>query len=561
MKQKKIFYYALLPIISIALVTSCSKSPVESIPTSIDDEEDEPLEIGDTVIEWKGTSYYKGLPMDIPSTVSGESSIVNVFGHDDNCSLSYQLKVTGEKGYIASADSKDPFFGEEDAKNGDVISLYVYLPADHNIASLQLELHSSSYSAGWNSTSEDVIEGSKTLVDDEQAEKWFRLEQSFDSLYTFGSIRLNFTPIDASKDVKFFVDDIHIMYGAETVKTGYESNEESLYQTYEDYFKVGCCMSSSMLQNTTLRKIAKEQFNSLTAENEGKPEHVLDKAACQALSDKSEVVITMKPFEKIYDFCEANHIAVRHHTFVWYSQTPGWLFTEDYSDNGKQASRELMLKRMDSFMKETFTAINDRWPGLVYAFDVVNEAVGNGGAGYNKNNKWFDTIGEDFVYQAFKCAYQYKEEDQELYYNDYDFDYNTDNCTFALNGFLKDAIEDGYIDGVGIQGHIDVDNIRQDIAAAKLIKEKGLKCQITELDITTNSTSEEGLLKQKKAYKDLISQILKLNETGETEVNAIVVWGIVDNLSWKSSQNPLLFDSNYAKKPAYYGFLEAIEEL
>lgn len=561
MKQKKFFYCAVLPALTISLLTGCSQNPKESIPIIIDDDEDTPLEIGDTVKEWKSDAYFKALPIDIPTDVAGTSAIAKDFGHDDTCSLSYQLKASGEKGYISSAGTKEAFFSEEDAKNGDIVSLYVYLPEDHNIASLQLELHSIAYSSGWNSSSEDVIEGSKTLINDQDVGKWFRIEQSFDSLYTFGSVRLNFTPIDATKDVKFFVDDIHIMYGAETVKTGYESNEESLYQTYEDYFKVGCCMSSSMLQNTTLRKIAKEQFNSLTAENEGKPEHVLDKAACQALSDKSEVVITVEPFEKIYDFCEANHIAVRHHTFVWYSQTPGWLFTEDYSDNGKQASRELMLKRMDSFMKETFTAINDRWPGLVYAFDIVNEAVGNGGAGYNKNNKWFDTIGEDFVYQAFKCAYQYKEEDQELYYNDYDFDYNTDNCTFALNGFLKDAIEDGYIDGVGIQGHIDCDNIRQDIAAAKLIKEKGLKCQITELDITTNSTSEEGLQKQKKAYKDLVSQILKLNESGETEVNAIVVWGIVDNLSWKSGQNPLLFDSNYTKKPAYYGFLEAIDEL
>ena len=44
------------------------------------------------------------------------------------------------------------------------------------------------------------------------------------------------------------------------------------------------------------------------------------------------------------------------------------------------------------------------------------------------------------------------------------------------------------------------------------------------------------------------------------DVNAIIVWGITDNTSWHSSNYPLLFDNNYAKKPAYYGFMEALDE-
>ena len=36
---------------------------------------------------------------------------------------------------------------------------------------------------------------------------------------------------------------------------------------------------------------------------------------------------------------------------------------------------------------------------------------------------------------------------------------------------------------------------------------------------------------------------------------------MTDNLSWRGSQYPLIFNDNYAKKPSYYGFLEAVEEL
>ena len=318
-------------------------------------------------------------------------------------------------------------------------------------------------------------------------------------------------------------------------------------------------MSKNQLNNTKMRQVAKENFNSITAENEGKPEQILDQAACQKLSDKTEVVITTAPFEKLYDWCEAHHIAVRHHTLVWYSQTPAWFFTEDYS-GGAQVSRATMLKRMENFIKTTIETLNDRWPGLVYAIDVCNEAIENGGAGYNKNNKWFDTIGEDFVYQAFKFAAQYKAEDQDLYYNDYACDYSTEKCEFALNGFLKDAIEEHLVDGFGLQGHIDCDNTRQTIANAKLIKEKGLKCQITELDITTNGSDEASFNKQKTAYKTLAKGILEGNKNEEMDVNAFIVWGITDDTSWKRNQNPLLFTSSYAKKPAYYGMLEAVEE-
>ena len=164
-----------------------------------------------------------------------------------------------------------------------------------------------------------------------------------------------------------------------------------------------------------------------------------------------------------------------------------------------------------------------------------------------------------FVYQAFKSASKYKEEGQDLYYNDYACDYSTEKCQFALDGFLKKAIDEELVDGFGLQGHIDCDNIRQTIANAKLIYEKGLKCQITELDITTGS-SEQDFQKQKTAYKDLAKAILKGNDDGEMEVNAFVVWGITDDTSWKRGQNPLLFSSNYEKKPAYYGLLEAVNE-
>ena len=56
-----------------------------------------------------------------------------------------------------------------------------------------------------------------------------------------------------------------------------------------------------------------------------------------------------------------------------------------------------MLARMENFIRVTLESVNDRWPGLVYAVDVANEAVENGAIRSN-NNKWYTAVGNDFVY-------------------------------------------------------------------------------------------------------------------------------------------------------------------
>lgn len=553
MKNKTRILFVALSMISAMVLPACEGSNVSSakeeepIPDYVQPER--PFEIGDTVKEWSSRWHYDGIVMG--AQTGDHVEIADDFGQEDDCSLKFEVRKNS--GYISTDLVEDIYFHDDCAKNGDIISLYYYLPAGSNIASLQLQAVAVS--------GRNQIDGEKVLIDSSSEEKWVRAMLSYDILDALGSIRLAYTTVNAGEDATIYVDDVSIVYGEETVETKYDYNEESLWETYEDYFKVGTCMSSSMLNNTKLREITRDNFNSVTAENEGKPEQILDQKACQELLKESEaeVAITTKPFEKLYNWAEANHIGVRHHTFVWYSQTPSWFFTTDYTNNGPKASKDLMLLRMENFIRVTLETINERWPGLVYAIDVANEAIENANYRTNNNN-WYSTVGKDFVYYAMKYAHEYKEEYQELYYNDYSFDYDTRNCSFAVNTLLKEAIEEELVDGVGIQGHIDSNaNLENVMTDAKMIKEKGLKCQITELDITINNTNESSLEQQKKAYKDLTVKILENNAEGLTDINALVMWGICDNQSWKSNQNPLLFTREYEKKPAYYGVLEALD--
>ena len=557
MKYNKSFLYAALSLLTVSSLVACSSGN-----NKMNDWEYDPdiiYDVGDTVKEWKSTKDFRTSPLDVVNEEQGTVEINKKLGNKDKQSLHCLLNGSG---YITS-QIENPFFTFFDAKDGDKISLYVYIPSNSNLKSISLDAVTSPY--GYQQNEQDTINGTKIDVSSDKENEWIQLEVAFNTIYTLGSIRVNYEAIDESQQVEFYVDDINITFGEETISTNYVSNGESLYKTYEDYFIVGGCMSAEQVHNTKARKVVREQFSSITAENEGKPEHVLDQAACQALANKTEVAIKTDSFEDIYDWCYANNIRVRHHTFVWYSQTPDWFFNVDYSNNGNRADRATMLKRMENFIKVTLETINERWPGLVYAIDVANEALQQSGIRTN-NNKWYDTVGDNgdgdnFVYYAFKYASMYKEEDQDLYYNDYEYDYNSTFCDWALNNLLKKVIDENLIDGVGIQGHIDDDqNMDHTINNAKLIKAKGLKCQITELDLETRGNDDNKWQKQKDAYQLLIKRILENNENEETDINAVIIWGITDNASWKRSNNPILFDENYTKKPAYYGFLNALEE-
>ena len=566
MKLKKVFLAAILPTLAVSLLSSCnSVQPVNTSKTpsfvpAEDEDEEIVYEIGDTVKEWTHSVDFDKVPLAVPSSNAGTGNgeIVNDFGQNDKCSLKYTVKVgNNNQGYISSDALDKPYFTDDDAKNGDIISLYYYVPANSNVSSLQLQVVPIS---GNNTISGDAIE-----IDESKEDKWTRTLISFDTLETLGSIRVLFKAVDESKDITFFIDDINIEYGAETVKTGYEYKDESLYKSFEDYFIVGTCMSANYVRNTEFRKITKQNFNSVTAENEAKPDSTLDQAACQELAktDETAVAISTKSFEKIYSWCEANHIKVRHHTFVWHQQTPSWFFNKGYQNSGQQVSREVMIARLNNFLKTTIETLDERWPGLVYALDVVNEAIEE--VGQMRRGNWQNTVGDDYIYQAFLAANKYKKDYQEVYYNDYAFDQKKwggiERCQWACDELLKKAIDEKLIDGIGIQAHIEepeyADAVIED---AKIICKAGIKCQITELDINISGNSESDFQTQKDLYKKIVKAVLEGNDNGTMNVNAIIVWGITDDTSWHRSNYPLMFDNNYAKKPAYYGFLEALEE-
>ena len=157
-----------------------------------------------------------------------------------------------------------------------------------------------------------------------------------------------------------------------------------------------------------------------------------------------------------------------------------------------------------------------KYPGVIYCWDVVNEAVADGAnewvAGDPRHlrssrggsaNLFLDHIGDDYVEYAFLCARDTVDKlgaDIKLFYNDYNMFYaDKRNAAIELvksiNTYAVD--ENGMyrklVDGIGMQGYIggygtqngcmnagDIASIRDSIKAYAAL---GLEVQITEMAV------------------------------------------------------------------------------
>ena len=348
----------------------------------------------------------------------------------------------------------------------------------------------------------------------------------------------------------------------EESKHGAEWDIITLKERYEDCFKIGVALPATMFRNDRYMELVKQQFNSFTFENEMKPDALLNRDATQKgyPDTNTEPVLNFGGIKKGLDFAKANGFGVRGHTLCWYSQTPKWFFTEDYKENSPLCSREVMIARLESYIRQVMTYCQEEYPGLIYAWDVVNEAVDIGtgdesGIRKEKNN-WYAVIGPDFISYAFAFARKYSDGTADLYYNDYGCAGKKQDIVRILAP-IKEA---GNIDGIGMQCHLSAgDNMRNAVyRTAKFFADAGYKVQITELDIGTSQKGERADLIQAMKYKALFQFMEEAKKSGEVSIDSVTVWGLYDTASWRRGENPLLFriDGTLKKKEAWYGAMQ-----
>ncbi len=254
----------------------------------------------------------------------------------------------------------------------------------------------------------------------------------------------------------------------------------------------------------------------------------------------------------IVNFAKTNDMQIRGHNLVWYNALPSWLTSGTFT-------RAQLLNILHNHIQNVVT----HYKGLVAAWDVVNEAIGDDGS--LRQDLWLNVIGPDYIEQAFRFAHE-ADPQAKLYYNDYGGEgkgRKADAIYRLVTGLKAKGVP---IDGVGLQMHVglgthgapqpaDVSANMDRLAAV------GLDVQITEMDVkiqTGTGSLDDRLAAQATLYKNMLQVCLE-----HKTCTAFLTWGFTDQYSWLTSkpgqdEAPLPFDKDYQPKPAYQALMNVL---
>ncbi|KAL6625758.1 glycoside hydrolase [Neocallimastix californiae] len=274
---------------------------------------------------------------------------------------------------------------------------------------------------------------------------------------------------------------------------------------------------------------ATSQFNYMVAENGCKlsgiqyNQGVFDFSDCDAHYNKA-VELGMK---------------FRGHCLVWHSYQPQWF-------------QDLKGEDLRKAIVEHITKVLTHYKGKIDTWDVVNEAIDDDDqGGWTLANNFINNEVPDLIELAFKTAREV-DPSVKLFYNDF-------KRIKSVYTFVKDMKERGVpIDGVGWQYHVNIARYHKYEDVLDIMKkfgEIGVEVQITEMDVNgITEANDQDFELEAKIYEEALRACLNSgNCTG------FLVWGVGDTDSWINGY-PLLFDKNYAPKPAYYSLINVLKE-
>ena len=306
--------------------------------------------------------------------------------------------------------------------------------------------------------------------------------------------------------------------------------------------RIGSTAEPSETTDPAFASILRREFNSLTPENALKWYSTQPSAGTWDFTGADMVV----------DFATDHDMDIRGHTLVWAQDTytPPWV--RAIADPGA----------LQTTLDEHITTTMNHFAGRIERWDVVNEPLASLGTSTSASVFW--TLGPEWVADAFRLA-RSLDPDAELWLNEYGSDWVPGKHE-ALLALVTDLVESGVpIDGVGIQTHrlpgavLDTERFAAQLGDFTAL---GLEVAITELDVPVSPTDPNAFEVQAAEYARVVSTCLRV--TGCVEVT---IWGLTDSATWLDSlglfptpTRPLLFDTDFAPKPAYEAVRQVLAE-
>jgi len=327
----------------------------------------------------------------------------------------------------------------------------------------------------------------------------------------------------------------------------------------------GIAMDSGRLRNVDFMKIVPYVFDSITCENNMKPNNISGNTESSAYNYSNA--------DAIVNYAKYHNMIVLGHV-LWYDpySNPKYINPREVSNSVISSVTPTQIRNIvEKHIRGVISHFEDIAPNTVYAWHVINESFWDDGR-IQTNQIIQQKLGDDY----FRYIHQYAKNiisantpsnphginkpQIKLFYNDW---INMDND--RIFNRLKDLKDRGLLDGVGFQCHSTTLVILERMTIRYI--QEGFEVHYTEIDYASLLI----LMNITDWYRGVIRIALKYGVTNFT------VWGLTDNLSWVYNKNhsgtpytslsppqpspryPLLFDSDYRPKPCYNALIEELK--
>jgi len=300
---------------------------------------------------------------------------------------------------------------------------------------------------------------------------------------------------------------------------------------------VGAAVQSSFLNDSRYSAVFTRHFNYVTAEYEMKWDPIERTRGAEDFSGGDAIV----------SYAAAHGMQVKGHTLVWHGAIPAWVNNLSAADLRVEFERHIR-------------SVASHYSGRVVAWDVVNEAISDNGFGL-RDSIFRQNLGDNYIADAFRIAHE-ADPQALLFYNDYageGLGGKSDAIYDLVRGLRMQGVP---IDGVGLQMHIRAGAPPSDTGVAanmRRLAALGLRVNISEMDVRIGDlggATTANLATQKTVYHSIVTVCV-----AEPACHGVTFWGFTDAHSWIYNQYgadaPLLFDTQYGPKPAFYGVLDA----
>jgi endo-1,4-beta-xylanase len=366
-----------------------------------------------------------------------------------------------------------------------------------------------------------------------------------------------------------------LLAGLTLLLGGCATNQPSAPPTLKSAFKKDFHMGVAINQRQFTERdtngvaIIVSQYNSISPENVLKWENVHPRPGTNGYDFEAA--------DAFVAFGEKYHMLIVGHTLAWHAQTPRWVFQDE---NGRPlqgtnaADRALLLERLHDHIK----TVVGRYRGRIKVWDVVNEALSDGGAGdtnmLRQRSPWVRILGPEFIVKSFQWAHE-ADPKAILRYNDFSIENEPKRKRLiALIQMLQ--AQHVPVTAIGSQTHANLawPTPEQEDATLTEIAKLGLPIHITELDVDASrggqrnqsaDVSQNGQIGSGGIVNDAnqrlaeqYSNLFKIFLKHRKKVELVTFWGVTDRDSWRSFGNPLLFGREGEPKESFHAVIRTV---